>query len=493
MATVLSCGYCSGTFNDRKEFHDHLGSHQGVAQSVKLVMNGSSYLTSLIPDSEGLYECPAAKCECVGSLRGVFYHFGQDHVNVMQAVKRHAESKLTTPHPKKRPRVDTSSGSYSTPSTRLTSMLTPSPSPSFFAEAAMRGSPIPQGRVLSGSRLPTSLGMSSLMEDHAKASSSPGASVDAAKAMSSSDLDPIVVPSSSPTSGYMASSSSPWSGGDSDLRYTASSSSPAPEPSGAQAGARHSAKLDGFFAKDTPNASRRNFAQDTPNASRRTKVKNPNAGYAAGMRKNDGDPAKVGLRLLGEKVFAMHPAVDDLLDFVSANLATVVNSCAMHTVLGMTTNKHSLVFKCGLGVSDKKGFYRSKFTKTLDSNGEHTCPMCWCPLRSSFEHEEEWCERNSRSNWEDWWRVVPYLVWVCTELREKVFSAVGIPQDHFTRSIDYTRWLVLPCHWSNTTFIDSRVTNLVAVVYTWLRMYMTKALKPRSVDGVFSVNAEPEE
>ncbi|ESK80773.1 hypothetical protein Moror_15439 [Moniliophthora roreri MCA 2997] len=475
MSALFSCDcpFCveAKNFTDKQEFYLHLGSHNSTTRpSVSMMVDGHMLLLTRIPGTGGQYECPA--CAGMGYVRAIYYHFKDKHISLMQVLKRRADESFSTPNHGKRQRTDGSVSSSDTASSRPTS----SHSSSGYASSSRSYSNHHSGSSLFASIITPTLSQASEIDRSLLVQrGSP------APRTQQSQANMMLVRSGAP---------SPFVDDAQALSSTAPRCSGILTPSHPQR-----QRLSSVNTSEDPNRS--SDPQGPPSvdsglapSSRQRKNKASNKAFAAKMRDNAGNASKVSFHLNGAKVFSSTCA-DTILEFIASRMGALVGSCAMHTVLGLKANGHSVVHYCSLQVSRGVGFYRSRFTKLLNTDGDHICPRCWCPLRSVFSHESGWCKNNDRSEWEDWWRVVPYLVWVCTELRARVFEEVGIPLDHFTEPLDYARWLVLPCHWTNESRMDARLTNMGAIMYTWLKLHTSGNLKSASDGGVFVVDAEP--
>ncbi|GAV98674.1 dna partial [Lentinula edodes] len=170
-------------------------------------------------------------------------------------------------------------------------------------------------------------------------------------------------------------------------------------------------------------------------------------------------------------VFDEHPTMGLLFEFLNEQLSTVVRTCPYEQImLGAVASDHDRLWKCSTTLlSDKQYEYKRVFTLGLTA-GRGCCYKCWTPQHPEFNHSDEPCAGGPRSDWEGWWRAVPYLIWRTTYLREVVFQALGIPSTAFYHCEVYAAWLTQPAHDIFNAGFNRKVTNLVAVVYTYFKL-----------------------
>ncbi|KAJ3709878.1 hypothetical protein DFJ43DRAFT_1162384 [Lentinula guzmanii] len=186
-----------------------------------------------------------------------------------------------------------------------------------------------------------------------------------------------------------------------------------------------------------------------------------------------------------------HPHMDALLDFVGTSLSNLVDGCAFHGIMNHDTpSSHRKVYRCSEPrIADHGSEYKSTFTKALHGRRRTVCFRCWCPMLPSFEnHPDEVCEKgtnhSNRNHWEDWFRVLPYLIFRVKGLRDVVFQELGIDESVFHSNIlSYAAWVTLPAGTD-----DDRVTNLIILTATYLSLRITGKILPPS-DG-FELDGE---
>ncbi|KAJ3871510.1 hypothetical protein F5051DRAFT_446118 [Lentinula edodes] len=187
---------------------------------------------------------------------------------------------------------------------------------------------------------------------------------------------------------------------------------------------------------------------------------------------NDSLPATPSPIVLDtDVVFDEHPTMGKLFEFLNEQLSTVVRTCPYEQImLGAVASDHDRLWKCSTTLlSDKRYEYKRIFTLGLTA-GRGCCYKCWTPQHPEFNHSDEPCAGGPRSDWEGWWRAVPYLIWRTTYLREVVFQALGIPSTAFYHCEVYAAWLTQPAHDIFNAGFNRKVTNLVAVVYTYFKL-----------------------
>ncbi|KAF5390736.1 hypothetical protein D9757_004567 [Collybiopsis confluens] len=174
-----------------------------------------------------------------------------------------------------------------------------------------------------------------------------------------------------------------------------------------------------------------------------------------------------------------HADISALFDFIAAEFSKVLNNCAFHTVMTRSTTLHNKVYACSeRAVSSPTGEYKKIFTKVLrvDKTIVGTvCCRCWCPQHAAFgDHpERKVCPKDGhRASWEDHWRMLGYLIFRVTALRDPIFSAVGIPLDSFSTIAEYASWLTQPA----PSAPENMVTNFVVVAYTYFRLVTAKKI-----------------
>ncbi|KAJ3979705.1 hypothetical protein F5890DRAFT_1478318 [Lentinula detonsa] len=178
---------------------------------------------------------------------------------------------------------------------------------------------------------------------------------------------------------------------------------------------------------------------------------------------------------------SQHPSMNDLLDFVGTSLSNLVDGCAFHGIMNHDTpSSHRKVYRCSEPrIAEHGSEYKSTFTKALHGRRHAVCFRCWCPMLPSFEnHPDEVCNKgtnhSNRNHWEDWFRVLPYLIFRVKGLRDLVFQELGINGTVFHSNIlSYAAWVTLPAGTD-----DERVTNLIILTATYLSLRITGKISP---------------
>lgn len=192
-------------------------------------------------------------------------------------------------------------------------------------------------------------------------------------------------------------------------------------------------------------------------------------------------------------VFHDHPTAGKLFEFLNEQLSTVVRTCPYEQVmLGAVASDHDRLWKCSTTLLSNKNYeYKRVFTLGLTADRGACCYRCWTPQHPEFNHPEEPCEGGGRSDWEGWWRAVPYLIWRTRYLREVVFKALGIPSTAFYHCEVYAAWLTQPAHFIFNAGFNRKVTNLVAVVYAYFKLLINQQIvrpaKGLTLDREFSL------
>ncbi|KAJ3979087.1 hypothetical protein F5890DRAFT_1559207 [Lentinula detonsa] len=142
-----------------------------------------------------------------------------------------------------------------------------------------------------------------------------------------------------------------------------------------------------------------------------------------------------------------HPTSFQLLTFVEEHMSAVVRVCPYHQVMTGTQPGHNRLWKCSTPLlSNNKYEFKKIFTVNLKAEQGSCCFNCWTPQDDVFFHDKQICKGSGRSDWEGWWRGLPYLVWRTTYLRQLVFAELGIPSNSFSNAVSYAMWLTKPAH-----------------------------------------------
>ncbi|KAL0059322.1 hypothetical protein AAF712_013949 [Marasmius tenuissimus] len=242
-------------------------------------------------------------------------------------------------------------------------------------------------------------------------------------------------------------------------------------------------------------------ASDKPTDSR---PKSMRWNFAKSM-KNVEVPQKIKhLKLDTSKIFNHeHNTAVKVLNFIAAVMDNYITTCTAHTILDDSLSpSHDSTHKCTHCIFEEDSHFHAIFQKLINAPFG-TCFFCFTPLGNdlAFNHvnicgkPQRGGGRTERSDWEEWWRVIPYLVWRVPELRATVFKFLGIDEDQsrmLEDTFSWAKWLSLPVVPRDfiNKFSDRRLVNLVAVVYAYLFLKSTGGIETPA--GGFSIEgADP--
>ncbi|KAJ4468690.1 hypothetical protein C8J55DRAFT_584578 [Lentinula edodes] len=188
--------------------------------------------------------------------------------------------------------------------------------------------------------------------------------------------------------------------------------------------------------------------------------------------------ALVSLNLDTAVIFEGYPSSTAIFTWLNDVMGSVIRGCAFHVVMtGGQSSDHSELWRCTAGLLDKNSEFKKGFTLKLRAQYAACCFDCWTPQDQAFKHGPGRCKGVGRTQWESWWRAVPYLVFRTTYLRVRVFLALGLSEGAFS-SIDlYADWLTRPAQSLADPNRDIRITNLIAVVFVYFRLRTEGKLK----------------
>ncbi|KAJ3846668.1 hypothetical protein EV368DRAFT_69740 [Lentinula lateritia] len=192
--------------------------------------------------------------------------------------------------------------------------------------------------------------------------------------------------------------------------------------------------------------------------------------------------ALVSLNLDTALIFQGYPSSTAIFKRLNDVMGSVVRGCVFHVVMtGGQSSDHSELWRCTAGLLGKNSEFKKGFTLKLRAQYSACCFDCWTPQDQAFKHGPDRCKLVGRSQWESWWRAVPYLVFRTTYLRVRVFLALGLSEGAFS-SIDlYADWLTSPAQSLADPDRDIRITNLIAVMFVYFRLRTEGKLKGAGV------------
>ncbi|KAE9387628.1 hypothetical protein BT96DRAFT_981372 [Gymnopus androsaceus JB14] len=90
------------------------------------------------------------------------------------------------------------------------------------------------------------------------------------------------------------------------------------------------------------------------------------------------------------------------------------------------------------------------------------------------QHPDTGTNQSNQNHWEDWFRVLPYLVFRVKALRELIFAELGIDETVFDNDIVvYAVWVTFSV---GGDVNDDRITNLIVLCATYLHLRMSGRL-----------------
>ncbi|KAL0060147.1 hypothetical protein AAF712_013073 [Marasmius tenuissimus] len=465
--------------NDDALSSDEKGNHMATIEVA-----GRKFLIERAGASLQMYECP--ECRIPGSLSAVMKHFEDVHDDIIRARGRKTRNVGDEP-PAKKPRMGhapsspSSSPPRQTPSSHVgkpvgsqtktaqsqLSQSRPSQDPGSQSQSTAHApdAQLKQLQVHVGSSdsmavakpnstaAPKSISaMAGKSNLAVRAKSKPVAA--AAKTQSKLLFAPAA-PSAT------ATSASPRSTSSATPSSTAHSSRPSPAPS----------------SRPTPAPSSR----PTPPPSSRELFQEPTKADGSLLRNLKDNHEVTGVKLQGEDIFAGYETRKDIFVFLSGAMEQVVNICPVHYFLlpkDLDSGNHP-AWQCTEMCAAIGSYFKDVFCPALNVQPLVTCTICLTPIQTShesFDHIKR-CTKGrlpDRSNWQGWWRWVPYVVWRTKALRDVVFPAMGLSPDHFRELLDYAHWLSFPCYWTHPGSRSGAITNLFAVVFVFFTLSSRK-------------------
>ncbi|KAJ3846449.1 hypothetical protein EV368DRAFT_89012 [Lentinula lateritia] len=181
--------------------------------------------------------------------------------------------------------------------------------------------------------------------------------------------------------------------------------------------------------------------------------------------------ALVSLNLDTALIFQGYPSTTAIFKRLNDVMSTVIRGCAFHVVMtGGQVSDHQELWRCTAGFLGKNSEFKKRFTLSLHAQYAACCFDCWTPQDQAFKHGPQRCKRVGRTQWESWWRAVPYLVFRTTYLRVRVFLALGLSEGAFSSIDVYADWLTSPAQSLADPTRDIRITNLIAVVFVYFSL-----------------------